>query len=66
VWVQVADRAVAAAAGAGAGLFTADHFDLLTADWGAIGASVALTALTAVLNGYISPAKPPADADLDG
>jgi peptidoglycan/LPS O-acetylase OafA/YrhL len=56
VYLQVLDRAVAAAAGAAAGLVTADGFDLLTADWSAIVLSAALTALTAIANGYLSPA----------
>lgn len=55
--LQVLDRAVAAAAGALLAIFTADGFDLLAADGRAIATSVALTVLTALGMGYLSPAR---------
>lgn len=57
--VQVADRAVSAAAAAVLAVVAADGFDLLSADWQAIGLSAGLSAVLAVAQGYLAP---PADA----
>lgn len=55
---QVIDRAVAAAAASLLALFTAEGFDLLTADWRSIGLSAAFSVLVALGHRYISLPDP--------
>lgn len=52
------DRAVAAAAGTALGLLTADGFDLLHADWVAIGGAILSSACLAALARLINPPEP--------
>jgi len=50
---QVVDRVVSAAAAAVLAFVTADGFDLLTADGGAIGTAAGLSAVTAVAQWFL-------------
>lgn len=69
-WKDVAERVIATAAQVLIALFTADGFDLLQADWAAMGVAVAVAAALVVLksvaaNAAVGPSISPASLAKD-
>lgn len=59
LWLDGVDRALAAAAGTGLSLVTAEHFDFVRADWTAIGGAVLASACLSVLAMFTNTPQPP-------